>query len=65
MPTETDKKALAEAKRLARTGKYLTWWAIEKELEGAHPQASKALADRRVQEELNRLCAEAMKKKDA
>lgn len=64
MPTERDKKALAAARRLARTGRYINWWAIEKELESAYPEVRLLLDNKRVQERLNSLCAAAMDAKD-
>lgn len=65
MPTKRDKEAMAEAKRLAKTGRYLNWWAIEKELEGTYPELRLLLGDERVREDLNGICAAAIEAKDA
>ena len=60
MSTATDNRITQRAYRLAHSGRYSDWKAIEQELQSeGFSRAPAMLDDGRVREELNHICAEA------
>ena len=62
MSREQDERMWAQAQKLARSGDYGGWWAIEVELRSqGYSRARQLLDNEHTRERLDRMCAEARK----